>query len=121
AVALVNRIGSTFDAVVTGVTPNGTFVRILNPPAEGRLARGAQGADVGDRFPVKLLSTDPRRGYIDFGRYPASSIMFTGIKRTAFLTLLPAMRLMAQVRAQNPARIEMGHKLFQKNCSACHG
>jgi len=68
AVALANRIGSTFDAVVTGVTPNGTFVRILNPPAEGMLARGAQGADVGDRFPVKLLSTDPSRGYIDFGR-----------------------------------------------------
>jgi VacB/RNase II family 3'-5' exoribonuclease len=68
AVALANRVGSTFDAVVTGVTPNGTFVRILNPPAEGMLARGAQGADVGDRFPVKLLSTDPRRGYIDFGR-----------------------------------------------------
>lgn len=68
AVALASRIGSTFDAVVTGVTPKGTFVRILNPPAEGLLARGAQGADVGDRFPVKLLSTDPRRGYIDFGR-----------------------------------------------------
>jgi exoribonuclease-2 len=68
AVALANRVGSTFDAVVTGVTPNGTFVRILNPPAEGMLARGAQGADVGDRFPVTLLSTDPRRGYIDFGR-----------------------------------------------------
>jgi exoribonuclease-2 len=68
AVALANRIGSTFDAVVTGVTPNGTFVRTLNPPAEGMLARGAQGADVGDRFPVKLLSTDPRRGFIDFGR-----------------------------------------------------
>ena len=68
AVALANRIGSTFDAVVTGVTPSGTFVRVLNPPAEGLLARGAQGADVGDRFPVKLLSTDPRRGYIDFGR-----------------------------------------------------
>lgn len=68
AVALANRIGSTFAAVVTGVTPKGTFVRILNPPAEGLLARGAQGADVGDRFPVKLLSTDPGRGYIDFGR-----------------------------------------------------
>jgi len=47
--------------------------------------------------------------------------MFTGMKRSAFLTLLPAMLLMAQARAQNPARIEMGHKLFQKNCSACHG
>jgi PQQ-dependent dehydrogenase (methanol/ethanol family) len=43
------------------------------------------------------------------------------MKRTAFLTLLSAMLLLAQAQAQNPARIEMGHKLFQKNCSACHG
>ncbi len=68
AVALANRIGNTFAAVVTGVTPKGTFVRILNPPAEGLLARGEQGVDVGDRIQVKLLSTDPRRGYLDFGR-----------------------------------------------------
>jgi VacB/RNase II family 3'-5' exoribonuclease len=68
AVALHDRIGSTFPAVVTGVTPKGTFVRILNPPAEGLLARGAQGVDVGDQIKVTLLSTDPKRGYIDFGR-----------------------------------------------------
>jgi VacB/RNase II family 3'-5' exoribonuclease len=68
AVALANRVGETFAAVVTGVTPRGTFVRILNPPAEGLLARGEAGADVGDQIRVKLLSTDPRKGYIDFGR-----------------------------------------------------
>jgi VacB/RNase II family 3'-5' exoribonuclease len=68
AVALANRIGETFAAVVTGVTPKGTFVRILNPPAEGLLARGESGVDVGDQLRVKLLSTDPRKGYIDFGR-----------------------------------------------------
>ena len=68
AVALHDRIGSTFPAVVTGVAPKGTFVRILNPPAEGMLVRGAQGVDVGDQIKVTLLSTDPRRGYIDFGR-----------------------------------------------------
>ena len=68
AAALSNRIGAAFPAVVTGVTPKGTFVRILNPPAEGLLARGAQGVDVGDQIKVTLLSTDPRRGYIDFGR-----------------------------------------------------
>jgi len=68
AVALANRIGESFAAVVTGVTPKGTFVRILNPPAEGLLARGEAGVDVGDQIRVKLLSTDPRRGYIDFGR-----------------------------------------------------
>lgn len=68
AVALRNRIGETFAAVVTGVTPKGTFVRVLNPPAEGLLIRGEEGVDVGDQLKVKLVSTDPRRGYIDFAR-----------------------------------------------------
>src|SRR5215831_508887 len=47
--------------------------------------------------------------------------MFTGMKSSAFLTVLSVTLLMVQAQAQNPARIEMGHKLFQKNCSACHG
>jgi exoribonuclease-2 len=68
AVALQNRIGSTFAAVVTGVTPKGVFVRTLNPPAEGLLIQGQSGVDVGDQLQVKLLSTDPKRGFIDFGR-----------------------------------------------------
>ena len=68
AVALRNRIGETFAAVATGVTPKGTFVRVLNPPAEGLLIRGQEGVDVGDQLKVKLVSTDPRRGYIDFAR-----------------------------------------------------
>jgi exoribonuclease-2 len=54
--------------VVTGVTPKGVFVRVLGPPVEGRLVHGEQGLDVGDRLYVKLLSTDPERGFIDFGR-----------------------------------------------------
>ena len=68
AVALAHRIGQTFSAVVTGNVPKGVFVRILDPPVEGRMTRGEQGLDVGDRLKVKLLSTDPQRGYIDFGR-----------------------------------------------------
>ncbi len=67
AVALGPRIGETFAAVVTGVTPKGVFVRITNPPAEGILVRG-QGVDVGDQLRVRLISTDPRRGYVDFAR-----------------------------------------------------
>jgi cytochrome c oxidase cbb3-type subunit 3 len=47
--------------------------------------------------------------------------MFTGMKRSAFLTPLSLMLFVVPAQAQNPARIEMGHKLFQKNCSACHG
>jgi exoribonuclease-2 len=67
AVALQPRIGETFSAVVTGVTPKGVFVRVLNPPAEGILVRG-EGVDVGDKLQVKLISADPRKGYIDFIR-----------------------------------------------------
>jgi exoribonuclease R len=68
AVALARRAGETFAAVVTGVTPKGVFVRALDPPVEGRLMRGERGLDVGDRVRVTLLSTDPERGFIDFGR-----------------------------------------------------
>jgi VacB/RNase II family 3'-5' exoribonuclease len=67
AVALAHRIGDTFSAVVTGVTPKGVFVRVLGPPAEGILIHG-EGVDVGDQLRVKLVSTDPRRGYVDFVR-----------------------------------------------------
>ena len=63
-----NRLGQTFSGVVTGVTPKGVFVRIFDPPVEGRLMRGEHGLDVGDRLHVTLLSTDPQRGFIDFGR-----------------------------------------------------
>ncbi len=68
AVALRPRIGETFAAVVTGVTPKGTFVRVLSPPAEGLLTSGQRGVDVGDQLRVKLVSADPRRGYIDFAK-----------------------------------------------------
>jgi exoribonuclease-2 len=68
AVAMSHRIGETFDATVTGVTPYGTFVRVLRPYVEGLLAQGQQGADVGDKLQVKLTRTDVQRGYIDFAR-----------------------------------------------------
>jgi exoribonuclease R len=68
AVAMSPRIGQIFDALVTGVTPKGTFVRVLQPHVEGLLAQGQQGLDVGDRLRVKLIRTDVQRGYIDFAR-----------------------------------------------------
>jgi exoribonuclease-2 len=67
AVAMSGRIGATFDAIVTGVTPRGTFVRVLQPHIEGLLVQ-PQGVDVGDRLRVKLTRTDVQRGYIDFAR-----------------------------------------------------
>jgi exoribonuclease R len=68
AVDMSSRIGETFDAIVTGVTSHGTFVRLLKPAVEGLLAQGQQGADVGDKLRVKLIRTDIESGYIDFAR-----------------------------------------------------
>ncbi|MGI8546042.1 MAG: RNB domain-containing ribonuclease [Gemmatimonadaceae bacterium] len=67
AVSMMNRVGQSFDAIVTGASPKGTYVRLIAPPIEGRVVRGEQGMDVGERVRVKLLSTDPKRGFIDFG------------------------------------------------------
>jgi exoribonuclease-2 len=68
AVAMQNRIGEAFDAMVTGVTEHGTFVRVLQPRIEGLLAQGEQGLDVGDKLRVKLIRTDVQKGFIDFAR-----------------------------------------------------
>ena len=68
AVAMQSRIGAIFDAVVTGVTDHGTFVRILQPHVEGLLAQGQQGLDVGDKIRAKLVRADVQKGYIDFAR-----------------------------------------------------
>ena len=66
AVLLNKRIGDRFEAIVTGVTQNGTFARLLKPPAEGRIIVGERGLDVGDRVKVKLVATDVERGFLDF-------------------------------------------------------
>jgi VacB/RNase II family 3'-5' exoribonuclease len=66
AMLLESRIGERFDALVTGAAPKGTWVRLLNPPIEGRLVHGFAGVDVGHKIRVQLLYTDVERGYIDF-------------------------------------------------------
>lgn len=63
---LERRIGERFDAIVTGAAQKGTWVRLLQPPVEGRLASGFEGLDVGHRLRVELVRTDVERGYIDF-------------------------------------------------------
>jgi exoribonuclease II len=68
AAMLSAHVGETFEAVVTGVKPKGTFARLLRPPADGRIVKGFRGLDVGERVRVRLLSTDPDRGFIDFAR-----------------------------------------------------
>ncbi|MDQ3262146.1 MAG: hypothetical protein M3Y59_00585 [Myxococcota bacterium] len=68
ALLLKERIGETFAALVTGVASKGTFVRLLSPPAEGRVVAGEQGMDIGDQVQVKLVATAPEKGFIDFVR-----------------------------------------------------
>jgi len=68
ALLLESRIGERFDAIVTGASPKGTWVRVLEVPVEGKLVRGANGVDVGDRVEVELLEVDVYRGFIDFAR-----------------------------------------------------
>jgi VacB/RNase II family 3'-5' exoribonuclease len=68
ALLLINRIGQRFEGIVTGASDKGTWVRIVEPVAEGKVVRGAAGLDVGDRVPVQLVHVDPERGFIDFAR-----------------------------------------------------
>jgi exoribonuclease-2 len=66
AVVLHPRIGQSFPAIVTGVNNYGTFVRTLNPHVDGMVVSGGKGLDVGDKVTVKLVSTNPEKGFIDF-------------------------------------------------------
>ena len=66
ALLLSDRIGETFDAIVTGASEKGTWVRPCRYPVEGRLTRGHQDLDVGDRVRVELVSVNVERGFIDF-------------------------------------------------------
>jgi len=68
ALLLESRLGERFDAIVTGASEKGTWVRISAPAAEGKVVRGFEGMDVGDRVSVELLRTDVARGFVDFAR-----------------------------------------------------
>ncbi|OPX62000.1 MULTISPECIES: RNB domain-containing ribonuclease [unclassified Methanoregula] len=68
AVLLQDQIGSMFEALVTGSSEKGTYVRLIEPPAEGRVVRGERGLWVGQKVRVRLLKTDPYNGFIDFER-----------------------------------------------------
>lgn len=68
AILLAPKIGQRFDAMVTGASSKGTWVRITEPVAEGRVITGFEGLDVGDPVRVELVHTDAARGFIDFAR-----------------------------------------------------
>lgn len=66
ASVMQRHIGETFQAIVTGDTPSGVFARILRPPVDGRIEQGQHDLNVGDKVTVRLISADPRSGFIDF-------------------------------------------------------
>jgi len=72
ALLLESRIGEQFDAIVTGASEKGTWVRLLRLPVEGKLVEGFTGIDVGDRMRVQLIDTNVERGYIDFKKVDVS-------------------------------------------------
>ena len=66
ALLLQPHIGERFEALVTGASDKGTWVRVSQPLAEGRVVKGFEGLDVGDTVRVQLVHTDVQRGFIDF-------------------------------------------------------
>ncbi len=66
ALVLESKIHQVFDAIVTGASAKGTWVRLLHPPIEGKVVDGFEGLDVGHKCRVQLIHTDVEHGYIDF-------------------------------------------------------
>jgi VacB/RNase II family 3'-5' exoribonuclease len=71
AIILDGRVGEIFDGIVTGASEKGTYVRLLDPPVEGRVVRGFERMEVGNTVRVKLTDLDPYQGHIDFVRVKA--------------------------------------------------
>lgn len=66
ALLLHSRIGQRFNGVITGTGTHGMWVRIFEPPAEGRLSGEMPELKVGQLVRVRLVSTSVERGFIDF-------------------------------------------------------
>jgi exoribonuclease-2 len=74
AMLLGSRVGEQFDAIITGASPKGTWVRVFQPPVEGKLVQGFEGVKVGDLLSVRLVRADVEQGFIDFQRVQASAL-----------------------------------------------
>jgi exoribonuclease-2 len=65
---LDNTISGLEDSLFTGASEKGTWAHLFHPPVEGKVIRGFEGLDAGDRVRVELIGTDVERGFIDFTR-----------------------------------------------------
>lgn len=68
AVLLQDKTGSVFSGIITGASEKGTYARVIDPPVEGRIVENEQGCRVGRKVRVRLLKTDPWKGFIDFAK-----------------------------------------------------
>lgn len=66
AEVLSSQIGAVFKGIITGSSDKGTWVRIFQPPVEGKIIRGFDKLNVGDKVSVQLKYVDIAKGYIDF-------------------------------------------------------
>lgn len=66
ALLLSDSIGKTFKGIITGAADKGTWVRIFDPPIEGKVVRKNCVLKVGQKVTMKLVSVDIPNGYIDF-------------------------------------------------------
>jgi exoribonuclease-2 len=65
---LADRVGQLFSGIITGASDKGTFVRVLEPIAEGKVVRNFQGLAIGQSVQVRLLDVSVPKGFIDFER-----------------------------------------------------
>jgi exoribonuclease-2 len=68
AILMESRIGEEFEAIVSGASPKGTWIRIFHPHVEGKLVNGFKGLEVGHRLKARLIHVDVEAGFIDFER-----------------------------------------------------
>ena len=66
ALLVASQIGNVFHGYIAGASEFGRWVRIVEPPIEGKVVRGAENSAVGDQISVRLLRVDVARGFIDF-------------------------------------------------------
>lgn len=66
AAVLSSQIGTVFKGIITGSNEKGVWVRIFNPPVEGKVVSALKKLEVGDRVTIKLKSVDVAKGFIDF-------------------------------------------------------
>jgi exoribonuclease-2 len=66
AMLLESRIGEEFDAIVSGSSPKGTWIRLFNPHVEGKLVKGFIGLKVGQKLKARLIQINVEAGFIDF-------------------------------------------------------